>query len=114
MNFSLSPELLSLQEKVREFIKTEIIPMENDPRQDAHGPHESLKHELIEKAKKIGLLTPHGPKEYGCLALSHVEKAIVFSLWNFPKIIWAKEKLIKIKSPPLKPIIIRELWLPWA
>ncbi|SMC40974.1 acyl-CoA dehydrogenase family protein [Polynucleobacter kasalickyi] len=78
MNFSLSPELLSLQEKVREFIKTEIIPMENDPRQDAHGPHESLKHELIEKAKKIGLLTPHGPKEYGCLALSHVEKAIVF------------------------------------
>jgi len=78
MNFSLSPELLSLQEKVREFIKTEIIPMENDPRQDSHGPHESLKHELIEKAKKIGILTPHGPKEYGCLALSHVEKAIVF------------------------------------
>jgi acyl-CoA dehydrogenase len=78
MNFALSPELQSLQEKVREFIRLEIIPMENDPRQDAHGPHEELKNELIAKAKKIGLLTPHGAKEYGCLALSHIEKAIVF------------------------------------
>jgi acyl-CoA dehydrogenase len=78
MNFALSPELQSLQEKVREFIQTEIIPMENDPRQDSHGPYEELKNELVAKAKKAGLLTPHGAKEYGCLALSHVEKAIVF------------------------------------
>jgi acyl-CoA dehydrogenase len=78
MNFALSPELQSLQEKVREFIQTEIIPMENDPRQDSHGPYEELKNELVAKAEKVGLLTPHGSKEYGCLALSHVEKAIVF------------------------------------
>jgi acyl-CoA dehydrogenase len=52
--------------------------MENDPRQDSHGPHETLKQELSCKARSKGLLTPHGAKEYGCMELSHVEKAIVF------------------------------------
>ena len=78
MNFSLSPELLALQEKVRTFIQTQIIPMEDDPRQDSHGPSEALKQELVAKARASGLLTPHAAKEYGGLGLSHVEKAIVF------------------------------------
>ena len=51
MNFSLSPELLQLQQKVRTFIREQIIPYENDPRQDSHGPHEELRKELIEKAQ---------------------------------------------------------------
>jgi len=78
MNFSLSPELLQLQQKVRTFIREQIIPYENDPRQDSHGPHEELRKELIEKARAAGLLTPHASKELGGLGLTHVEKAITF------------------------------------
>jgi len=78
MNFSLSPELLQLQQKVRTFIREQIIPYENDPRQDSHGPHEELRKELIEKARAAGLLTPHASKELGGFGLTHVEKAITF------------------------------------
>jgi acyl-CoA dehydrogenase len=78
MNFSLSPELLQLQQHVRSFIREQVIPYENDPRQDSHGPHEELRQELIEKARAVGLLTPHASKELGGMGLSHVEKVIVF------------------------------------
>lgn len=78
MDFSLSPELQALQRKVRQFIADEIIPLEKDPRQTAHGPSEDLRNELVAKARAAGLLTPHASSHYGGLGLSHVEKAIVF------------------------------------
>jgi acyl-CoA dehydrogenase len=78
MNFSLSPELINFQQKVRAFIRDQIIPYENDPRQDSHGPHEALRNELVDKARAAGLLTPHASRELGGLGLSHVEKAIAF------------------------------------
>ena len=78
MDFSLSPELLELQNKVRTFIREQIIPYEKDSRQDSHGPSEELRAELIQKARSVGLLTPHASKELGGLGLSHVEKALVF------------------------------------
>lgn len=78
MDFSLSPALSELQQHVRRFIAEEVIPLEKDPRQGAHGPSESLRMELVEKARKAGILTPHGAREFGGMGLSHVEKAIVF------------------------------------
>ena len=78
MDFSLSDDLVSLQLRVRKFIREEIILMESDPRQDSHGPHESLRVKLVEKARAAGLLTPHGSKKFGGMGLSHIEKAIVF------------------------------------
>lgn len=78
MDFSLSPELQALQRKVRQFIADEIIPMEKDPRQTAHGPSEDLRNELVARARAAGLLTPHASPHYGGLGLTHVEKAIVF------------------------------------
>jgi acyl-CoA dehydrogenase len=78
MDFTLSPELLELQERTRRFIAEEIIPMENDPRQTDHGPSEDLRSELIAKARAAGLLTPHASRELGGMGLSHIEKAIVF------------------------------------
>lgn len=39
---TLSNELLELQQKVREFIQQEVIPLESDPRQDSHGPSEAF------------------------------------------------------------------------
>ena len=78
MDLSLSPKLLELQDKTRSFIKDQIIPFENDPRQSEHGPSDELRKELIELARKAGLLTPHASVEMGGLGLTHIEKAIVF------------------------------------
>jgi acyl-CoA dehydrogenase len=78
MNFSLSPEQIDLQSRVRAFIRDTVIPFENDPRQDSHGPSEELRLELTELAKARGLLTVHASKELGGMGLSHVDKAIAF------------------------------------
>lgn len=78
MDFSLSPELRELQERTRRFIAEQVIPLEKDPRQHAHGPEDSLRHELVALARKAGLLTPHASVELGGLGLSHIAKAIVF------------------------------------
>lgn len=78
MDFSLQPELTAMQEKVRRFIKEEVIPLEKDQRQTPHGPSEGLRRELVARARSAGLLTPHASRELGGLGLSHVEKAVVF------------------------------------
>lgn len=78
MDFSISPELRALQEEVRRFIAEQVIPLETDPRQTAHGPSEDLRNELVARARKAGLLTPHASRELGGLGLSHIEKAVVF------------------------------------
>ena len=78
MNFSLTPELINLQEQTRQFIAQKVIPFEGDIRETSHGPTKELRQELIELAKKAGLLTPHASKKHGGLGLSHIEKAIVF------------------------------------
>jgi len=78
MDFQLSPLQLDLQQRTRRFIAEEVIPMEQDPRRDAHGPHESLRRDLVEKARAAGLLTPHASAELGGMGLSHIDKAIVF------------------------------------
>lgn len=78
MDFSLSPAQLELQQRTRAFIANEVVPMEHDPRQDSHGPHEALRRDLVEKARAAGLLTPHASTELGGLGLSHIDKAIVF------------------------------------
>lgn len=75
---TLSNELLELQQKVREFIQQEAIPLENDPRQDSHGPSEALRQELVSRARRWGLLTPHASQEMGGLGWSHLQKAVAF------------------------------------
>jgi acyl-CoA dehydrogenase len=78
MDFSLTTRMQELQARTRQFIAEQVIPLENDPRQGAHGPKEALRAELVERARKAGLLTPHASTELGGLGLSHAEKAIVF------------------------------------
>ena len=78
MDFTHSPALLDLQQRVRDFIAKEIIPLEKDPRQTPHGLEESFRHELVAKGRRAGLLTPHAARELGGMGLSHVEKAVVF------------------------------------
>ena len=78
MNFEISPELQDLQHRVRRFIADEIVPMESDARQTAHGPTDALRRELLAKARAAELLSPHVSPEYGGLGLDHFGKAIVF------------------------------------
>ncbi|NUG24035.1 acyl-CoA dehydrogenase family protein [Acinetobacter lactucae] len=75
---TLSNELLELQQKVREFIQQEVIPLENDLRQDSHGPSEALRQELVSRARRWALLTPHASQEMGGLGWSHLQKAVAF------------------------------------
>ncbi|WP_150302620.1 acyl-CoA dehydrogenase family protein [Pseudomonas saliphila] len=78
MDFSLDQELLELRQRTRDFIAEQVIPLERDSRQTPHGPNEELRNELVERARRAGLLTPHASKELGGLGLSHRAKAIVF------------------------------------
>jgi len=78
MNFDIPAPLRELQQRTRQFIADEIIPMERDPRQTAHGPTESLRLELIAKGRRAGLLSPHVGTRFGGLGLDHRGKAIVF------------------------------------
>lgn len=75
---TLSNELLELQQNVREFIQQEVIPLESDPRQDSHGPSEALRQELVSRARRWGLLTPHASQKMGGLGWSHLQKAVAF------------------------------------
>ncbi len=78
MDFALDPTTLELQQRTRRFIAECILPYEKDPRQTPHGPTEALRAELVEHARRAGLLTPHASTELGGLGLSHVAKAVVF------------------------------------
>ncbi|CAN7570431.1 acyl-CoA dehydrogenase family protein [Pseudomonas umsongensis] len=78
MDFSLSPQLLELQQRTRLFIAERIIPLEKDPRCTPHGPSESLRREMICMAREAGLLSSHMPVELGGLGLNHLAKAILF------------------------------------
>jgi alkylation response protein AidB-like acyl-CoA dehydrogenase len=78
ISFSIPDELAALQSRVRAFVAEQVIPLESDPRQGAHGPHEDLCRELMGRARAAGLLSPHVAPEYGGLGLSHLGRAIVF------------------------------------
>jgi acyl-CoA dehydrogenase len=83
MDFSLTPELLELQQRTRSFIRDRIMPLEGDPRQTAHGPTEEFRRELVALGRDAGLLAPHASPEYGGLGLNNVGKAVVFEEAGF-------------------------------
>ncbi|AVO42744.1 acyl-CoA dehydrogenase family protein [Simplicispira suum] len=96
MNFELPPELLELQAKTRSFIAEQVIPLENDERQNSHGPSEALRRELVERARVAGLLTPHVSRDMGGLGLSHVAKAVVFEEAGYS---WLGPTALNIHAP---------------
>jgi acyl-CoA dehydrogenase len=78
IDFALSPELSDLRRRVSEFIRAEVVPLENDPRCGQYMVADSLRLELVAKARAAGLLAPHAPKQYGGLGLNHREMAVIF------------------------------------
>ena len=96
MDFDVSPALCALRERVRTFIAEQVIPLETDPRANAHGPSEDLRRELVERARAGGLLTPHASVALGGLGLSHVGKAIVFEEAGYS---WLGPTALNIHAP---------------
>ena len=78
IDFSLTPELEALKTRTESFIRDVVIPYEGDPREGAHGLDDSLKRELMAKAKEAGLLSPHVGEGWGGLGLDTRSMAVVF------------------------------------
>jgi acyl-CoA dehydrogenase len=78
MDFTLPEDLRVLQERTRQFIATQVMPLEGRQAPHEHGPSEALRAELVARARTAGLLTPHASKDMGGLGLSHMAKAVVF------------------------------------
>ena len=78
IDFTIPEEIEKLKEATQKFIFDTVIPMEKDKRQDNHGPHDTLRKELNQKAKKAGLLSPSVGKEWGGLGLDMKGMAVIF------------------------------------
>ena len=78
IDFSLDPDLERLKARTEDFIRDQVIPYEGDPREQAHGPTDELRHELMAKARDAGLLSPHVGTEYGGMGLDKRAMAVVF------------------------------------
>jgi acyl-CoA dehydrogenase len=74
IDFEIPAELAELRDKVRRFVVDEIVPYEKDPRVTQHGPTDELRQELVELARKAGLLTIQARPE----GMSHLEQAVVY------------------------------------
>lgn len=90
------PEVRALRDRTRDFIAEQVIPLENDERQNHHGPSEGLRKELIARARAAGLLTPHASIEMGGLGLSHIAKAAVFEEAGYS---WLGPTALNIHAP---------------
>jgi len=96
MNFDLPPDVCELRDRTRQFIAEQVMPLENDERQSSHGPSEALRNELVARARKAGLLTPHASPAMGGLGLSHVAKAAVFEEAGYS---WLGPTAMNIHAP---------------
>src|SRR5581483_9183885 len=77
MDFSLSPQLLDLQQRTRDFINRVVIPAE--PRiPQAIEDWQTLRGELQQAARDAGLFALHIPREYGGLGLNWRECSVIF------------------------------------
>lgn len=72
----ISEHVRDIGDRVESFVRDIVIPYENDPRRDHHGaPTDELVHEMREKARAAGVLTPHVMSDGG--HLTQVDTAYV-------------------------------------
>jgi acyl-CoA dehydrogenase len=84
MDFALPPEVETVSRKVRDFIASEVIPLEASPA--SYDDHENIRLDLLDtmraKAKAAGLWAPQMPRERGGLGLPHVGWAAFYEEAN--------------------------------
>lgn len=77
IDFSLDPQLESLRDCVRTFIRQTVVPAEHRDR-GRHGPDDSLRRELQDAAREAGVFAPQVSSELGGLGLDHCEQSVIF------------------------------------
>jgi acyl-CoA dehydrogenase len=84
MDFSLSPEIDALRLRVRDFIESEVLPLESDPA--SYDEYENIRLDLLDgvraKAKAAGLWAPQMPQARGGLGLPIVGWAAFYEEAN--------------------------------
>lgn len=78
IDFSVDAADAALRDRVRAFVREQVIPFEGDARLTDHGPTDDLRRELNELAREKDLLSPHVAREHGGLGLTHQQRALVF------------------------------------
>jgi acyl-CoA dehydrogenase len=80
MDFAPSPEIVALERRIRDFVATEILPLESDPA--SFDEHENIALPLLErlrgKVKAARLWTPQMPREMGGLGLNVSGMAVCY------------------------------------
>jgi alkylation response protein AidB-like acyl-CoA dehydrogenase len=79
LNFALPARVNELADKVKTFVRDQVVPYEKDPRWTSHGPTDELRRKLNQLARRFGVFAPHAPREYGGAELSHIGRASVFT-----------------------------------
>ena len=79
LNFALPARVNELADKVKTFVRDQVVPYEKDPRWTSHGPTDELRRKLNQLARRFGVFAPHAPREYGGAELSHIGRAAVFT-----------------------------------
>ncbi|MDQ0189484.1 acyl-CoA dehydrogenase family protein [Alicyclobacillus cycloheptanicus] len=81
MDFTLTREQKMVQQTVREFVKNELMPLENDVLRNEREGREGMTREQLRdlqlKAKEIGFWGINTPEEYGGAALGPVMSALI-------------------------------------
>src|SRR3984893_6787782 len=78
IDFDIPADTAALRDEIRAFVTEQIVPYEADPRLGRHGPDDELRAELVELARKAGLLTFQAPKRFGGREPSHRDQAVLF------------------------------------
>ncbi|MET7770840.1 acyl-CoA dehydrogenase family protein [Nocardia sp. NPDC005366] len=78
IDFTVPSDVTELADEIRAFVTEEVIPYETDSRLTRHGPTDELRTELVELARKRGLLTFQAPKRFGGREPSHLDQAVLY------------------------------------
>ena len=78
IDFEIPADVASQRDEIRSFVAEQIVPFERDPRLTRHGPNEDLRTELVELARKAGLLTFQAPRRFGGREPSHCDQAVLY------------------------------------
>ena len=80
MDFTLTPEVNELRCRIRNFVETRVIPLEQDP--DAFDEHENIRLDLLEELRaevqSAGMWAPQMPRERGGQGLDIVGMAACY------------------------------------
>ncbi|NBW05954.1 MAG: acyl-CoA dehydrogenase, partial [Alphaproteobacteria bacterium] len=84
MDFTIDPALAADHQRLRDFVKEQIVPLEVDPANyDAYGNIAMpVLHELRAKVKAAGLWAPQIPREQGGLGYGPTGMAVLYEAMN--------------------------------